>query len=521
MFLLPKESTAPLWTRLLARPYLIKLTGLLLILILVLSPWGFSSDSGLSSLTHYRIKVVHEGETEAPGPSSSTYNDAPTSTSSSADVPQFTAPAVNISAFWGELSSALFEAEPEGEQIVSPRPLEVDTFSPFSGKSVVNLDVLQLPEEQFNSLKENHQTFVQNISDLASDLPFEHGTRGVVITAKGDLFGIAVTAILMMRRVGCKLPVQLFLNDASEHERKLCKKSLSKLDVQCLNMEDFLQLPNAPAPELERFQFKVFSIIFSTFQHVLFLDADAFPIRKPDYLFDVEPYTSHGLVTWPDFWLPTISPLFYNIAGVATPNNTIDSRASESGMMLYDKARHADSLLLAAYYNFYGRYYFQLHSQGAWGSGDKETFLQAALVLGNPYYQVKTNARVMTKDDINYGSGIWQADPEWDWKKHNKTTTKRDENKKTTTMFAHLNRVKVDARRLNKLIDKEDEEGNKDDGPWSRIWGPDSSKIVKTAGYDLEKAIWQEIIKVNCDESLLVECDRIRDYYEEVFTKHV
>lgn len=53
-----------------------------------------------------------------------------------------------------------------------------------------------------------------------------------------------------------------------------------------------------------------------------------------------------------------ISPLFYEIAEAQMPNRTMKSRASESGIMLYDKARYADSLLRAAYYNFYGKYYY-------------------------------------------------------------------------------------------------------------------------------------------------------------------
>ncbi|KAM5352934.1 hypothetical protein ACJ41O_005656 [Fusarium nematophilum] len=512
MHLSQKQSTTPAWTRCLARPNLVRIIGVLLTLIVVLSPWGFSFD--VIPLPHDRInksntKVIHE----EPSPSA-TYKDAPTSIPTSA-APPFTVPPMTMSEFWGKLANALSAAEPEGETIVSPNPLAQDTFNPFGKNPIVNLDVLRLPAEQFQSLKRNHSAYVRSIRHLAPHIPFRSDTRGVVITAKGDKFGVAVTAILMMRRVGSKLPVQLFLNDASEYERKLCNKSLAKMDVQCLSIDDFLQLPdNAPAPELQRFQFKVFSIIFSTFQHILFLDADAFPIRNPDYLFDVEPYKTNGLVTWPDFWIPTISPLFYEIAGVKTPNNTLASRASESGILLYDKARHAESLLLAAYYNFYGRYYFQLHSQGAWGSGDKETFLQAAMVLGEPYWQVKTNAWLMTPDDVNWGTGIWQADPELDWKRH--TAVKEDGVPVSTRLFAHLNKIKFDARQLSWLIGGEDEDGNVQ---WSRTLGPDKEGIVKMAGYDLEKVIWEEVIKINCDGSLLVECERIQAYYERVF-KH-
>ncbi|KAK2122972.1 mannosyltransferase putative-domain-containing protein [Fusarium oxysporum II5] len=298
-------------------------------------------------------------------------------------------------------------------------------------------------------------------------------------------------------------------------------------------MDDFLKLPDTTSikqPTIEKYQYKPLSIIFSSFQDILFLDSDAFPIRNPDHLLTVEPYKSRGLVTWPDFWLPTISPLFYKIAGAKMPNVTIDSRSSESGVMLYNKARHADSLLLAAYYNFYGpRFYYQLHSQGAWGSGDKETFMQSALVLGNPYWQVTKPAKLITDEKINWGSGIWQADPEQDWKLQtqkgrNQTTVStrkqklritEDEVNITSTMFAHLNRVKFDTRHPSQVL--EDLVPERPDGTLSRLWGDDVDKIKDVAGYDLEKAIWEEAIKANCDRELMEECDRIRKYYEATF----
>ncbi|RSL67631.1 hypothetical protein CEP53_002886 [Fusarium sp. AF-6] len=511
MFLPLEDSKSAAWANVLAsRRHLIKLTAILIATIFALSLWIFSSDL---SYTYQRITAPKFK------PELSSSSNATTSTYD-ADSPQFTGPTSQVADFWSRLSNELYKAEPKGDEIVSPRPLDPEQFSPMGTKAQIDIDVLELPTEQYESLKQTHHDYVQSLRYLAPDLPFVRDTRGVVITASGANFGIAATAVLMLRHVGSKLPVQLFLDSASEYERKLCNTSLASLDVQCLNMDDFLHLPksaNYTTPHFEKFEFKAFALIFSSFQNILFLDSDAFPIRKPDYLFDVEPYKSHGLVVWPDFWLPTISPLFYEIAEAQMPNRTMNSRASESGIMLYDKARHADSLLLAAYYNFYGKYYYQLHSQGAWGSGDKETFTQGAVVLGNPFWQVKQNALMLTSGEIHYGSGIWQADPEIDWKTNQKNPTKR-EIPITTTMFAHLNRVKFDTRRLNSLLDEitpETKEGEKEE--WSRIWGPDYNSVVKKAGYDLEKVIWEEAIKANCDHSLLDECERIRNYYDAVF----
>ncbi|KAJ4152192.1 mannosyltransferase [Fusarium oxysporum] len=167
--------------------------------------------------------------------------------------------------------------------------------------------------------------------------------------------------------------------------------------------------------------------------------------------------------------------------------------------------------------------------KGAWGSGDKETFMQSALVLGNPYWQVTKPAELITDEEINWGSGIWQADPEQDWKLQtqkgrNQTTTParkqklritEDEANITNTMFAHLNRVKFDTTYPSRVL--EDLVPERRDGTLSRLWGDDVDKITDVAGYDLEKAIWEEAIKANCDRELMEECDKIRKYYEATF----
>lgn len=489
-----------------------KLIAFLGAFLLMLFLWELSSGSTISSFHRSTIKSDFGLNT-----------------------PQFPHPAPEMVEFWKQLADELYKAEPEGDEIKAPEALSREEFDAHGSNPRTDVDVLELPDEQFESLKLNHQEYVQGIQRLAPALPFARNSRGIVITSKGSNFGIALTAILMIRHVGSELPIQLFIDSPSVHEKRVCNSSLAQLKVQCLNLDTFLNLPNPSnwtTPKLERFQFKVFSIIFSSFQDVLFLDADAFPIRKPDYLFDVEPYTSHGLVTWPDFWLPTISPLFYKIAGAPRPEVTLESRSSESGLMLYSKARHADSLLVAAYYNFYGpKYYYQLHSQGAWGSGDKETFSQGAYVLGKPFWHVKKPPQMLTNENINYGSGIWQADPEQDWQRHLSTMQpanstaqdqpgkrdekdrkdkKKDEGKDTSIMFVHLNRVKIDTRRLSELVKDLLE---KKTGRKSRIWGPNVDSVTKTAGFDLEKAVWEEVVRASCEGSLLEECDKIRDYY--------
>ena len=53
-------------------------------------------------------------------------------------------------------------------------------------------------------------------------------------------------------------------------------------------------------------QSKIKAIIQAPFEEVLLLDADSFPLKDPEYLFDHSFYKEHGVVLWNDScsWTP-------------------------------------------------------------------------------------------------------------------------------------------------------------------------------------------------------------------------
>ena len=440
-----------------------------------------------------------------------------------------------MAGFWEKLAGELSRTEPKVSKVALDRRPQRDKFDPHGRFPQLMTDAIRLPKDQLDSLKQTHNAFVQSIRELAPNMPFQPGSRGIVMTVSNHYLGIAITSLLMLRRAGSKLSVQLFLDSADDNDRRRCDEAVERLNTRCLSIDDFLKLPpnSTTTPKIQKYQFKVFALLFSSFDDILFLDADAFPVHRPDYLLDVEPYKSYGLVTWPDFWLPTVSPHFYKIAGVAPPNVTMSSRSSESGMMLYSKARHAESLLLATYYNMYGPdLYYPLHSQGAWGEGDKETFMLGARILGKPFWQVTTPPEFFTTEDLHHGTGIWQMDPQQDWllqmwiKQQSEKPAKgeypaqeyeSENDKMPRRMFAHHNLVKIDAKRLSASVGKT--LYKKTHNKYSRLWGPDSNTTIAAAGYDVEKVVWEEIIKANCQQTFLEECEKIKDYYDSVFVE--
>ncbi|KAK4143020.1 glycosyltransferase [Dichotomopilus funicola] len=271
---------------------------------------------------------------------------------------------------------------------VTARPITIKDWDPSinwkPGGDAVRPDLIKLREDDEAKFRLSHAALVGQLATFANHLPYDANTTGIVTTAGVPNFGQAISLVLTARRAGSRLPIQIVLDSTSAWVDWMCAETMPRYNAACVSLEEAWAGLGPLVPELERFQWKVISIVASTFQNVLFLDTDCLPVRNPDPIFDPgsEPFSSTGFISWPDFWTSTASVSFYRIAGDLEVPPVPSRPTSESGVMVFDKARHADTLLLAAYYNHNGpKHYYPLLSQHAAGEGDKETFLHAALVL--------------------------------------------------------------------------------------------------------------------------------------------
>lgn len=245
-------------------------------------------------------------------------------------------------------------------------------------------EIIRLSRSDLAELRESHANFVAQLPSFARHLPYKADTTGIATAAGSKNFGQVISVVLTARRAGSQLPIEIIVDSADPWIDQLCVGKLRDLDVTCVYLNELWTGLDPLIPKFRGFQWKFIAMIVSSFQNVLYLDADALPILNPDLILapGSEPYASTGLITWPDFWVSSSSPYFYKIAG-DLPVPLLTTRASsESGIMVFDKRRHADTLLLASYYNYNGlTHYYPLLSQHGPGEGDKETFLHAAFVL--------------------------------------------------------------------------------------------------------------------------------------------
>lgn len=375
-----------------------------------------------------------------------------------------------------------------------------------------------------------HDGFVQDMRQTGLTAPYVLSTRGVVSAAGGKYLPTFLVTLRLLRRTGCTLPVELFVKDLAEYEPRVCETILPALNARCVVLSEAMGLDTrqnststSTGIAIEHYQLKSFAVLFSSFEEVLWLDADCIPVYDPETLLISEPYVSTGLVTWPDYWASTISPLYFNISRQAEFPTTARA-TTEAGVFLVSKKTHAHSLALAAYYNYYGpSHYYHLLAQGAPGEGDKDTFVQAAAAVNETFYTVSERVA-----DLGYRRYEWddwdiihvammQADPIQDYNLTRQGKRRVEDEfvaDAPRAFFIHANMVKFNAG--DNLLDAG--KNDNDDGR-RRLWtAPDDS--IHRLGYDVEKRAWEEVITVSCSMGDVFGtelCERVQMHWKAVF----
>ncbi|KAE8353760.1 nucleotide-diphospho-sugar transferase [Aspergillus coremiiformis] len=426
---------------------------------------------------------------------------------------------------WQSLHSLLEQHVPDCPPPILHRSAGIPRFDAINEtprKSyIANADKIRQP------MQAAHDGFVHAIRNLKIDHAYVPGTMGIVSSAGGTYLPTFVVSLLLLRRTGSTLPVELFMKDRTEYEPSICEVILPPLGVKCVVLSDIMAGQGGTG--IEGFQIKSVAMLFSSFEKFLWLDADCVPLHDPTSILNSEPFTSTGLVTWPDFWANTAAPVYFNISRQPEPLSTV-RQATEAGMLLVSKETHFLTLILAIYYNYYGPdYYYPLLDQGAPGAGDKDTFLHAATALNESFYSVSETVVDLgnvtpwnSQTAIN--AGYIQADPIQDynltsqgkWRVGDPTVAKPPR-----AFFIHAGDPE-----FNPGKDLLGEKLVGFDGNPTRLWTHPPG-AMKRLGYDAEKAFWEETTAVACNSQFAFEswksksrlCEDTRAHWKAVFLK--
>ncbi len=213
--------------------------------------------------------------------------------------------------------------------------------------------------------------YLEDIGDPAA----RYEGRGIVICGGGlNFFPSAWVCIRMLRKMGSKLPIELWHLGPQEMDQKM-RKLLAPYHVQCV---DALQVEKLhPARILNGWELKAYSILHSRFREVLFLDADNTPLRNPDSLFEEPEYLEKRSVLWPDRTDQTFhaNHAVWKIMDIPY----VHEPAVESGQLMVDKIDCWKALKLAVWMNDHSDFFYR-HLYG-----DKDTFHFSWRKVGQEY----------------------------------------------------------------------------------------------------------------------------------------
>lgn len=503
-------------------------------------PWHRRKGLIAALLTFFILLLVvqtrnYHSPLEAKPPSSpaSESHPDPASTAAAAPLPDSQTPSNSLlkaqASFWRNLYQIILNNDPNCNHVpdpVVPQKLDIG-FDPTHDHQ--RPDILYMDAADVKRMRAAHSNFVNDLKNIPPQMPYDAGTRGIVMTGGFNQLPVLVISIRMLRRARSTLPVEVFVAEPSEWDDQICNVVLPSLNAKCLLFSDIFRAADTGV-SINRYQFKIMAILFSSFEEVLMLDSDAFPVHNPLPLFEEEPFKTTGMVIWPDFWYASESPYYFEISKI-DHIPALNERASvESGELLYSKAKHHMSLMLAAYYNYYGpKYYYPLLSQGAPGQGDKETFAWAATALKEPFYAVHEPVMALGRHDTSgefLGSAMGQHDPIADYtftQAHgapHQRVGEADSSSVVKPFFVHANFPKFDPSTIF------DHGGPTRDtnGSNVRCWGG-QDQAVKLFGFDAERRFWEEIKATACEYEHQFACwkgkqdicARTQSYWGDVF----
>ncbi len=202
--------------------------------------------------------------------------------------------------------------------------------------------------------------------------------HGAVICGGGKYEACTYVACRMLRHVGWRHPIQVWHRGAAEPVSARVRR-LPGVEV----------IDAAAHPEWTKrrmtggWESKLFAVINSPFEEVLWLDADCYPIYDPDECFRPE-NNPHGIVIWPD------NPVADNAIHWPTYGFESDGGTGlNGGHYVFTKRRAWGTIQFAAHLDDHSDYYYWRTTEnvriGAFS--DQEHLRIALRKIGTPYHR--------------------------------------------------------------------------------------------------------------------------------------
>ncbi len=197
---------------------------------------------------------------------------------------------------------------------------------------------------------------------------------GIVICAGGPFVPSAYTVVRLLRDKGVTLPIEIWYAGPDEMP-DWAAMAFEPWNVALNDVTPYY--PGRPVKELRGWPIKPAALMSSRFRHVLFLDADCFPLRDLSFILESKEYESHGALFWPDnkHYKMTEEGTIWDLTGIAYRGDT----EFETGIFALDKVRHWRSFYMTQWLNNHSTFWYD-HVMG-----DKDTFYLGLRAFDAPY----------------------------------------------------------------------------------------------------------------------------------------
>ncbi|KAI8808531.1 mannosyltransferase putative-domain-containing protein [Cladochytrium replicatum] len=242
--------------------------------------------------------------------------------------------------------------------------------------------------------------------------------KGIVLTSGKWHFPLALHAILCLRNVlNVTLPIEVFHSGPGDTETKFSKALERIPNVRAVDVNTIFEESQAG---LGGWHVKPFSMLASSFEEMVFLDADVLFLQDPATLFSYKGYKNLGTVffydrsighgryethEWFEGWMKDPTPIARQSRFLQ--HNTIHEM--ESGVVVFDKHRALMQLLGVCWMNTREQREVAMKKV----HGDKETFWMVAELMRLPYYWVPGYGGTIgykNKTDGYICGGLYHAD---------------------------------------------------------------------------------------------------------------
>ncbi|KAG0033084.1 hypothetical protein BGZ81_009411 [Podila clonocystis] len=216
--------------------------------------------------------------------------------------------------------------------------------------------------------------------------------RGIVFCAGNGQFEFVVTAIQAVRnRLKSTLPIQVYHMGESDLSRE--RQTYLRDMADNIEVLDVTHVLDNEYMKLGGWAIKPYAMLASSFEEVMFVDADAYFLQDPAVLYEDEGYKATGALFFfdrtlfqdshdiPEF-MKTIMPVMSSFPPLSRTFNRLSAHEQESGVVLINKKTRFLGMLATCKMN--GKWERDLVSYRIF-HGDKETFWIGFEMIQDPY----------------------------------------------------------------------------------------------------------------------------------------